>query len=166
LQQAARIFNSRQRALAGNCFDGESFVTPDAPLSRRAFRNCGTAQMLKQSRIALYSGDYRMIASMFAMLLASAQPAPAEEPVVTEAEATTEVQAEVQADAQPAAPAAEAEVAAAAEAAVEAEAPAAPQEEVVCRRRVIPAERIGQRMRTVRDCRPASEWPASRRRGG
>ena len=104
-----------------------------------------------------------MIASLFALLLASAQPAPAEEPVVTEAEAQTEVQAEVQAETPVAPVAAAAEVTAAAE--VEAEAaPAEPEEEVVCRRRVIPAERIGQRMRTVRDCRPASEWAASRRR--
>ena len=101
-----------------------------------------------------------MIASLFAMLLASAQPAPAEEPVVTDAEAQTEVQADVQAEAQPVAPAAEATATA------EVEEPAPPQEEVICRRRVIPAERVGQRHRTVRDCRPASEWPASRRRGG
>ncbi|HEX8192372.1 MAG TPA: hypothetical protein VF552_05680 [Allosphingosinicella sp.] len=113
-----------------------------------------------------------MIASLFAILLASAQPAPAEEPVVTDAEAQTEVQADVQAEVQapvePATPVAvETQVAVTAEAEAEAEAaPAAPEEEIVCRRRVIPAERIGQRMRTVRDCRPASEWPSSRRRGG
>jgi hypothetical protein len=106
-----------------------------------------------------------MIASLFAMLLASAQPAPTEEPVATEAEAPTEVQADMQADVS-AEPAVEAEAQATVTAEAEA-APAAPEEEIVCRRRVIPAERIGQRLRTVRDCRPASEWPAtSRRRGG
>ena len=117
-----------------------------------------------------------MIASLFAILLACSQPAPAEEPVVTEAEVQAEVQADaaaevavpVAAEAAPVAPV-EAEAAATAEATATAEAEAAaaePQEEIVCRRRVIPAERVGQRHRTVRDCRPASEWTTLRRRGG
>jgi hypothetical protein len=103
-----------------------------------------------------------MIASLFAILLASAQPAPAEEPVVTEAEAQTEVQAQVAVETPPAQVAVTADAAATTEAEA---APAEPQEEIVCRRRVIPAERVGQRHRTVRDCRPASEW-STRRRGG
>jgi hypothetical protein len=106
-----------------------------------------------------------MIASLFAVLLASAQPAPAEEPVVTEAEAEVQADAAVEVEVPvpaEAAVAAEAQVTATAEAEA---APAAPEEETVCRRRVIPAERVGQRHRVVRDCRPASEWP-SRRRGG
>lgn len=110
-----------------------------------------------------------MIVSLFAMLLATAQPAPAEEPVVTDTEVQAEVEAEVATPVVEADVAAEAQVAAPAVPAepVEEEevAAAAPQEEVVCRRRVIPSERIGQRMRTVRDCRPASEWQTTRRRG-
>lgn len=102
-----------------------------------------------------------MIGSLFAALLLSAQPAPAEEPVVTEA--PVEVQAEVQAEVAAPEVAASVAVETTAAAEVEAEAPAVPQEETICRRRVIPAERIGQRARTVRDCRPASEWRSRRR---
>ena len=113
-----------------------------------------------------------MIASLFAVLLASAQPAPAEEPVVTEVEVQTEAEAEIAAEA-PAEPVvAESEVAAEADAEAEAAAetevaaaPAAPEEEIVCRRRLRPSERIGQRHRVVRDCRPASEWETLRRGG-
>ncbi|HZF95640.1 MAG TPA: hypothetical protein VEZ20_12305 [Allosphingosinicella sp.] len=109
-----------------------------------------------------------MIASLFAILLASAQPVPAEEPVVTEAEAQADVEAdagvEVEVPVGAQAPvAAEAQVTATAEAEAAAD---EPEEETVCRRRVIPAERVGQRHRTVRDCRPASEWTTLRRRGG
>jgi hypothetical protein len=109
-----------------------------------------------------------MIGSLVAILLASAQPAPAEEPVVTDGEA--EVQADIQADVALEAPAPAAEVqattAAEAEADADADATAAaePEERVVCRRRLLPSERIGQRHRVVRDCRPASEWAASSRR--
>jgi hypothetical protein len=107
-----------------------------------------------------------MIGSLFAILLASAQPAPAEEPVVTEGEA--EVQTEVQADValEAPAPAAEVQATTAVEAEADADATAAaePEERVVCRRRLLPSERIGQRHRVVRDCRPASEWAASSRR--
>jgi hypothetical protein len=92
-----------------------------------------------------------MIGSLLALLIVSGQPAPAEDPVV-------EVQAEVEADAQPQTP--PAEVTAEAEVAVAEE----PAEEVICRRRLIPSERIGQRNRVVRDCRPASEWGSARRR--
>lgn len=104
-----------------------------------------------------------MLASLFAILLASAQPAPAEEPVVTD----TAVEAEVQADVAVEVPAAEAdaEVQATTTATAEADAPPAePEEEVVCRRRLVPNEGIGRRHRVVRDCRPASEWAQSRRR--
>lgn len=101
-----------------------------------------------------------MIGSLLAVLLMSAQPAPAEEPVV-EAEA----QAGVQADPQPAPPVNGIQVAAEAEAEAEAEAaPAEPEEEVVCRRRLVSATGIGRRNRIVRDCRPASEWESARRR--
>jgi hypothetical protein len=96
-----------------------------------------------------------MIGSLLAMLIVSAQPTPAEEPAA-------EVQTEVQADVQAETPAADA--AATTEATAEADAPAAPEEEVVCRRRLIPAEGIGRRNRVVRDCRPRSEWESSRRR--
>jgi hypothetical protein len=103
-----------------------------------------------------------MIASLFAILLASAQPAPAEEPVVTDAEVQTEVQAEAEAPVAPPAPEPELQATAAATPVQQ------PEEEIVCRRRLVPSERIGQRHRVVRDCRPASEWPArnSGRRGG
>ena len=104
-----------------------------------------------------------MIASLFAILLASAQPAPAEEPVVTEAEVQADVAVAAEVPAVEADAAAEADATASAEAAVEA-APAAPEEEVICRRRLVPNEGIGRRHRVVRDCRPASEWPSSRRR--
>ncbi len=102
-----------------------------------------------------------MIASLFAILLASAQPAPAEEPVVTDTAVEAEVQADVQADVAVQTP--PAEVQTTAEAEVEA-APAEPEEEIVCRRRLVPSEGIGRRHRVVRDCRPASEWPSTRRR--
>jgi hypothetical protein len=102
-----------------------------------------------------------MIGSLFAALLMSAQPAPAEEPVVTEA--PVEVQADVQAEVVAPEVAVETPAAVEAEAEAVAEAPAAPAEETICHRRVIPAERIGQRARTVRDCRPASEWRSRRR---
>ena len=124
-----------------------------------------------------------MIGSLLAVLLLSAQPAPEDAPAeaaVTEAEVevqdeaaeaeaeAAEAQAEAaaaQADAAAEAAAAEAE--AAAEAAAEVETAAAePEEEVVCRRRLRPSERIGQRHRVVTDCRPRSEWQRSRRRGG
>jgi hypothetical protein len=98
-----------------------------------------------------------MIGSLLALLIASAQPAPAEEPVV---EVQAEVQTEVQPDVQPETPAAQAQV----EAEAEATAPAEPEEEVICRRRLVPSARIGQRNRVVRDCRPASEWESARRR--
>jgi hypothetical protein len=97
-----------------------------------------------------------MIGSLLAVLIMSAQPAPAEEPAV---EVQAEVQTEVQADAPAEAPAAQVQAAAEVEAA-----PAEPEEEVVCRRRLVPSERIGQRNRVIRDCRPASEWATTRRR--
>ena len=37
-----------------------------------------------------------------------------------------------------------------------------PQEELVCRRRIIPAERIGQRHRSVRTCKTRAEWDEER----
>lgn len=97
-----------------------------------------------------------MIGSLLALLLA-AQPAPAEEPVVTDVEVQADVQAEDET------PVAEAE----ADAAVDAQATVAaapPEEEIVCRRRLSPSERIGQRHRVVRDCRPRSEWESAGRR--
>jgi hypothetical protein len=94
-----------------------------------------------------------MIVWFVAVLMLAAQPAAPEEPVTTTAEAETEVQTET----------AEVRTEAQAEAEEEAE---RPQEEVICRRRLRPAERVGQRHRVVRDCRPASEWSAERRRNG
>ncbi len=90
-----------------------------------------------------------MIASLFALLVMSAQPAP------------SEVQVEAEADVQAQTPAGNAQ------ADTEADADAAaqePQEEIVCRRRLRPSERVGQRHRVVRDCRPKSEWENSRNR--
>jgi len=105
-----------------------------------------------------------MLASLLSVLLASAQPAPTEEPVVTDVEVQAEVDVPAEAPAEPAEPETPT---ATAEAEVEA-APAEPQEEIICRRHLRPAERIGQRHRVVRDCRPASEWARSSRtrRGG
>lgn len=90
-----------------------------------------------------------MIASLFALFVLVAQPA---EPAETQVEAAAEVQAET--------PVVNAQ------AAVEAESSTRePEEEIVCRRRLRPSERLGQRHRVVRDCRPRSEWQSARSRG-
>ena len=101
-----------------------------------------------------------MSVSLIAVLMLAAQPGsqpPLEEPVAVEAE----VQAEVQAPAVEVQAAAQAEVPAPVEVA---EAPAAPEEEVVCRRRLRASERVGQRFRVTQDCRPRSEWESLSRR--
>lgn len=46
----------------------------------------------------------------------------------------------------------------------EAEEPLPPEEETICRRRLVPSERIGQRHRVVRDCRTRAEWDEAARR--
>ena len=79
-----------------------------------------------------------MMLSLLSALTLALQPAPADANAI-------ETEVEVRAEA-------------------EAEANANPDEEVVCRRRLIPSVRIGQRHRVVRDCRPRSEWEDSRRR--
>ena len=92
-----------------------------------------------------------MIASLFALLALSAQPAQPSQ---------AQVQAEAEVQVQTPAGNAQADVEAAADAAAQ-----EPQEEIVCRRRLRPSERVGQRHRVVRDCRPKSEWENSRNRG-
>ena len=92
-----------------------------------------------------------MIASLFAMLLLSAQPA---DVPGTQVEARADVQAQV--------PTPAANVQADAEADTAAQ---EPEEEIVCRRRLRPSERVGQRHRVVRDCRPRSEWGNGRNGG-
>lgn len=37
-----------------------------------------------------------------------------------------------------------------------------PQEELICRRRVVPSHRIGERNRTVRTCKTRAEWEEDR----
>lgn len=110
-----------------------------------------------------------MSVSLLAALILIAQPAPQdapEEPVAVEAEAEAEVQA-----APAPAPAAEAEADAEADAEAEADAVAdaeqeaqAPQEEEICRRRLVPSERVGQRHRVVTICRTREEWARGTRR--
>ena len=41
---------------------------------------------------------------------------------------------------------------------------AEPEEEVICRRRLIPSERVGERFRRQEICRTREEWDAERRR--
>jgi len=90
-----------------------------------------------------------MIASLFALFVLAAQPA---EPAETQVEAAVGVQAQT--------PVVDAEAEVEAESATR-----APEEEIVCRRRLRPSERVGQRHRVVRDCRPRSEWQSARTRG-
>lgn len=102
-----------------------------------------------------------MISSLVAFVIAAAQPVPADpidtvDPVEVQAEAQVVVEAET--------PVVEAEAEAEADVDANVEAAAEPEEDIVCRRRLRPAERIGQRHRVVRDCRPRSEWEAMRRR--
>jgi hypothetical protein len=107
-----------------------------------------------------------MTVSLLAALLLIAQPAPeeaTEEPVAVEAEAEMQVEA-----APPeAAPPPPAPPPPARPAPVEAEETAAaePEEEEICRRRIVPSERIGQRHRTITTCRTREEWARSRRGG-
>ena len=97
-----------------------------------------------------------MTGSLLAVLILTAQP------VEIEAEAELGVGAEVEA------PVGEAEADAEAGTRTDRTATAASEaeEDVVCRRRLRPAERIGQRHRVVEDCRPRSEWENARRRRG
>jgi len=37
-----------------------------------------------------------------------------------------------------------------------------PQEELICRRRVVPSHRIGERNRSVRTCKTRAEWEEDR----
>jgi hypothetical protein len=85
-----------------------------------------------------------MTVSLLAALMLIAQPAPQEAP---EEQVSIEAEAQVQAQVAPV-PAAEAEAVA------EEEEAQAPQREEVCRRRLVPSERVGQRHRVVRICRP------------
>ena len=39
-------------------------------------------------------------------------------------------------------------------------------EELVCRRRLVPSERVGERFRVRRDCRTREEWDEIRQRRG
>ena len=39
-------------------------------------------------------------------------------------------------------------------------------EDQICRRRLVPAERFGERFRTVRVCKTREEWEESRQRRG
>jgi len=119
-----------------------------------------------------------MTVSLLAALLLIAQPAPeeaTEEPVAVEVEAQTDVQ--VQTPPLPPVPpvahppahahgnggngAAELQVAAEAEAE---ETAAPPQEEEICRRRLVPSERIGQRHRVATICKTREEWARGNRR--
>jgi hypothetical protein len=77
-----------------------------------------------------------MIASVLALVLVATPADPSAENPEVQAEAPAEARAENQAE--------------------------DPQEELVCRRRVIPAERIGERHRTVRTCKTRAEWDEQR----
>ncbi len=108
-----------------------------------------------------------MSVSLLAALMLIVQPAPQEapeEPVAVEAEAEAEAQtppAEAQASAAAAAAATPAPAAGEAEAEQEAQ---EPQEEEICRRRLVPSERVGQRHRVVTICRTREEWARGGRR--
>ncbi len=92
-----------------------------------------------------------MMLSLLAAFAIAGQPAPAEPVASVAVEAEVEAQVET--------PTADAE----AEAETQAVVAAQPEEDIVCRRRLRPADRIGQRHRVVRDCRPRSDWESSRR---
>jgi len=94
-----------------------------------------------------------MTVSLLAAMLLAVQPAPQSAPEETVA---VETEAQVEAPAPAAVPTPPAPVQVAAQA--EAETPPSPEEEVICRRRLRPSERIGQRHRVVNDCRTRAEW--------
>ncbi|HYJ29841.1 MAG TPA: hypothetical protein VEW25_05815 [Allosphingosinicella sp.] len=107
-----------------------------------------------------------MTVSLLAALLLIAQPAPeqaVEEPVAVEAEAEMQIEAPPPEAAPP--PAAPAQPAPPAVVEAEATAAAEPEEPEICRRRIVPSERIGQRHRTITTCRTRAEWERSRRGG-
>ena len=108
-----------------------------------------------------------MSVSLLAALMLIVQPAPQEapeEPVAVEAEADAEAQTPpAQAQASAVTPAVPTPAAPAVEAEAEQEAQE-PQEEEICRRRLVPSERVGQRHRVVTICRTREEWARGRRR--